>query len=171
MAWTQSLGFSDLPSIYNVSLPVGPQMPNVRDDVLLVQTLLKLANFTSNGSGSCEAEVSRSLKVDGWFGNQTKRMIEAFEAHVRNQHLLLIADGVLEPSSNDGYNNQGIIYKIIHLNRLAKDATLPGREYDQIPTALETHPLLRQSLLMQSDISRFPDCTSRGARSSEPGAV
>jgi len=155
MAWTQPLGFSDLPTIYNISLPVGPYMPNVRDDVLLVQTLLKLANFTSNGKGKGPAEGSRSLKVDGWFGNQTKRMIEAFEARVREQHLLLIADGVLEPSSNDGYNNKGIIYKIIHLNRLAKDATLPGKDYHQIPTASETHPLLRQSLLIHSDISRF----------------
>ena len=170
MAWTQSLGFSDLPTIYNISLPVGPHMPNVRDDVLLVQTLLKLANFTGNGGGNSPAEAGRSLKVDGWFGNQTKRMIEAFETHVREQHLLLIADGVLEPSSNDGYDNQGIIYKIIHLNRLAKDATLPAKEYNQIPTAPETHPLLRQSLLMQFDISRFPDCTGSRAKSSPPGA-
>lgn len=145
MAWTQSLGFSDLPTIYNVSLPVGPHMPNVRDDVLLVQTLLKLANVTRIDRENGRAETSRRLKVDGWFGNQTKRMIEVFEAHIREQHLLLIADGVLEPSSSDGYNNKGIIYKIIHLNRLAKEATLP--EYNQIPTAAETDPLLRQSLL------------------------
>jgi hypothetical protein len=37
MACTQNLGFSDLPGIYNITFPVGPNMPNVRDDVLLVQ--------------------------------------------------------------------------------------------------------------------------------------
>ena len=145
MACTLNLGFSDLPSIYNITLPVGPNMPNVRDDVLLVQTLMKLANFARNGGGPVEA--SRNIKVDGWFGDQTRRMIEAFEVHIREKHLLLIPDGVLEPSSNDGYTAKGIIYKIIHLNRFAKQATSFGNEYNRIPTDPETHPILRQSLL------------------------
>lgn len=146
MAWTQDLGFSDLPSIYNLTLPVGPNMPNVRDDVLLVQTLLKLANFNYNGAAHGPAGTSRSLKVDGWFGEQTKRMVEAFEVHIRKQRLLLIADGVFEPSSDDGYTAKGIIYKIIHLNRFAKEATPSGEEYNRIPTDPETHPVLRRSL-------------------------
>lgn len=148
MACTQKLGFSDLPSIYNITFPVGPNMPNVRDDVLLVQTLMKLANF-SDGVGHGLFEASRSIKVDGWFGDQTKRMIEAFELHIRERHLLLIADGVFEPSSNDGYTAKGFIYKIIHLNRFAKQAASFGDEYNRIPTDAETHPILRQSLLTE----------------------
>jgi hypothetical protein len=148
-----NLGFSDLPSIFNITCPVGPNMPNVRDDVLLVQTLMKLANFKFNGGGPVEA--SRNINVDGWFGDQTKRMIEAFEAHIREQHLSLIADGVFEPSSNDGYTAKGIIYKIIHLNRFAKQGTPFGDEYNRIPTAPETHPILRQSLVNQRQPSRF----------------
>lgn len=143
----QNLGFSDLPSIYNITFPVGPNMPNSPDDVLLVQTLMKLANFTRNGGGPIEA--SHSIKLDGWFGDQTKRMIEAFEIHIREKHLLLIADGVIEPSSNDGYTAKGFIHKIIHLNRLAKQATSFGDEYNRIPTDPETHPMLRQSLLTE----------------------
>ena len=137
MACTQHLGFSDLPLIYNITYPVGPNLPNVRDDVLLIQTLMKLANFTS----------SESIEVDGLFGEQTRRMIEAFEVFVREKHLWLTADCVFEPSSNDGYTPQGVIYKIIHLNRFAKQAVCCGTRYDEIPNDPNIHPMLRQSLL------------------------
>ena len=137
MACTQHLGFSDLPVIYNITYPVGPNLPNVRDDVLLIQTLMKFANFTS----------SESIEVDGLFGEQTRRMIEAFEVFVRERHLWLTADCVFEPSSNDGYTPQGVIYKIIHLNRFAKQSTPCGTRYHEIPNDPDTHPMLRQSLL------------------------
>jgi hypothetical protein len=149
MACTQHLGFSDLPTIYNITYPVGPNMPNVRDDVLLIQTLMKLANFTSMSDDRGSVEASSSINVDGWFGEQTKRMIEAFEACVREKHLLLAADGVFEPSSNNGYTPQGVIYKIIHLNRFAKQTTAFESKYKEIPTDPETHPMLRQTLLTQ----------------------
>jgi hypothetical protein len=141
MACTQHLGFSDMPTIYNISYPVGPNMPNLRDDVLLIQTLMKFSNFTS--------EWSCSIQTDGWFGEQTKRMIDAFEVYVRERHLLLSADGIFEPSSNDGYTPKGVIYKIIHLNRFAKQATAFGSKYHEIPTDPQTHPVLRQSLSMR----------------------
>ena len=148
MACTQYLGFSDLPNIYNLTFPVGPDRPNVRDDVLLVQTLMKLANFSCGDKSHNSAETSKSIEVDGRFGEQTKRMIEAFESVVREKHLLLVADGVIVPSSNDGYTTQGVVYKIIHLNQVARLATQFGHEYDQIPTDPKTHPILRQSLLV-----------------------
>lgn len=135
MAFTQHLGFSDLPTIYNITYPVGPNRPNVRDDVLLIQTLLRLANF------------ARDITVDGLFGVQTEKMIEAFEACVRRKHLLLAADGIFEPSSNNGYTPEGVIYKIIHLNRLAKQTAAFGHSYNEIPTDPETHPELRRSLV------------------------
>jgi hypothetical protein len=147
MACIQHLGFSDLPTIYNISYPVGPNMPNVRDDVLLIQTLMKLANFTTRSDEDNSVEASNSINVDGWFSEQTKRMIEAFEGCVREKHLLLAADGLFEPSSNNGYNSQGVIYKIIHLNRLAKQTAACGNKYNEIPTDPETDPVLRQSLL------------------------
>lgn len=146
MAHMMNLGFSDLPTIYNISFPVGQNMPNQGDDVLLVQTLMKIANFTRNSPGMGPVEASRSIKVDGSFGPQTKRMIEAFEVYVREKHLFLVADGVFEPSSDDGYTGKGIIYKIIHLNRFAKQATPFGNDYNNLPNEPETHPILRGSL-------------------------
>ena len=148
MACTQYLGFSDLPNIYNLTFSVGPNMPNLRDDVLLVQTLMKLANFSCGRESHDSAETSRSIEVDGRFGAQTKRMIEAFEMFVREKKLMLVADGVIVPASNDGYTAQGVVYKIIHLNQVARLATQFGQQYDRIPTDPKTHPILRQSLLI-----------------------
>ena len=72
------------------------------------------------------------MRVDGWFGEQTNRMIESFEISLREQDLAYIANCVLEPSSNNGYSTQGTIYKHIYLNRLARQSTLPGKKFDQI---------------------------------------
>jgi peptidoglycan hydrolase-like protein with peptidoglycan-binding domain len=152
MAYRHVLGFSDLPSIYNISLPVGPNMPNVTDDVMLVQTLLKMANFTCNGA-DCGVEASHRINIDGYFGQQTGRMIAAFEAYMRENHLLLNADGVLEPASNDGYTGTGIIYKIIHLNRFAKQAIPLGTRYEELPNDPHTDPTLRRSLLTQTSVA------------------
>ena len=89
------------------------------------------------------------MLVDGRFGEQTRRMIDAFELRVRERNLLLTANGVFDPSSNDGYTTHGAIYKIIHLNRFAKLATPSGSKYGEIATDPETHPRLRQALLTQ----------------------
>jgi len=147
MAHTMKVPLTDLPSIYNISFPVGQNMPNLRDDVLLVQTLMKMANFTRYTPGLGPVEASRNIKIDGYFGSQTKRMIDAFEVYVRDRQRLIIADGVFEPSSDDGYTSKGILYKIIHLNRFAKEASPFGNDYNQLPTDSGTHPILRQSLL------------------------
>ena len=60
MAFTMPIGLTDMPTVYNVRFPVGPNMPNQRDDVMLVQALMKLANFArfSPGFGPVEAAVT-----------------------------------------------------------------------------------------------------------------
>ena len=63
MARTVKMDFDDLPTIYNLNFPVGPNMPNVFDDVLLLQTLMKMANFVrvSPGFGPVESSKRNSL--------------------------------------------------------------------------------------------------------------
>ena len=107
MARLMNLGMSDLPTIYNISYPVGPDMPNVRDEVLLIQTLIKMANFVRYAGGMGPVEASSKITIDGYFRRQTKRMIEAFEKMVTDSHLMIIADGVLEPPSDDGDTGKG----------------------------------------------------------------
>jgi hypothetical protein len=134
-------------------------MPNIHGDVLLVQTLMRLANFTFCAGGHGTLQRSCTIAVDGWFGEQTRRMIEAFEIVVREKHLLLVADGVIEPSSDAGYTAQGLIYKIIHLNQFARLATQLRNEYEQIPTDPKTHPILRQSLVGRHQSHEFSPVT------------
>ncbi|MGH9949833.1 MAG: peptidoglycan-binding domain-containing protein [Pyrinomonadaceae bacterium] len=146
MARTIPMSLGDLPTIYNVDFPVGPNMPNLRDDVLLVQTLMKMANFTRNNQGLGPVEASRDIKVDGFFGPQTKRMIVAFEEDRTSSRRLLVSDGIIEPSSKDGFTGKGVLFKIVHLNRSAKFSQTFTFEYDALPFLPTTHPLLRPSI-------------------------
>lgn len=149
MARTIKMDFADLPTIYNVGFPVGeafnpPNQFNV--DVVLVQALMKMANFTRFAAGIGPVEASRDIKVDGFFGPQSKRMIKAFEEDRTSARLLLVADGVIEPSSKDGFTAKGVLFKIIHLNRSAKRAA-GDFEYNFLPFAPTTHPHLRNALI------------------------
>ena len=140
MAFTMPTDLDGLPTIYNVRFPVGPNMPNVRDDVMLVQTLIKLANFTRFTPALGPVEASRDIAVDGIFGPQTKRMITAFEADRRSAGLLLIAE-----SPETGFTGGGVLYKIVHLNRSAKNAAGEFR-YANLPFDPATPPILRGAL-------------------------
>ena len=84
------------------------------------------------------------IAVDGIFGPQTKRMITAFEANRRSAGLLLISDGVVESSSKDGFTGRGVLFKIIHLNRSAKNAD--EFRYADLPFNPETNAILRGAL-------------------------
>ena len=144
MAFTMAIDLTDMPTVYNVSFPVGPNMPNRRDDVLLVQTLMKLANFTRFSPGLGPVESSRSIAVDGIFGPQTKRMIKAFEADRRDAGLLVVDDGVVESSSKDGFTGGGVLFKIIHLNRKVKNGD--AFRHANLPFDPDTHPTHRGAL-------------------------
>ena len=133
-----------MPTIYNVGLPVGPGMPNVRDDVMLIQMLIKLANFTRSTPALGPVEASRDIAVDGIFGPQTKRMITAFEDDRKVSGFILVADGVVEPSSKDGFTGKGILFKIVHLNRSAKNAD--AFAHANLPFSPDTDPHLRRAL-------------------------
>lgn len=146
MARTKPSAFGDLPTIYDIDFAVGPDQANGYVDVLLIQTLMKLANFTRFTPAVGPVEASRSIKVDGIFGPQTKRMIKAFEEDRKKARMQLIDDGMFEPSPADGFTKSGHQYKIVHLNRMAKNATPFGNEYNQLPFEATTHPVLRTAL-------------------------
>jgi len=149
MAYTMHINLIGMPQIYNVSFPVGPKMANARDDVLLVQTLMKLANFTRSTPSWGPVERSRDIKVDGYFGPQTQRMIVAFEADQKLHRRLFIADGIVEPSPKDGYAKSGVLYKIVLMNRAEMNESRGLHPF--LPFHSDTHPLLRQSLQKGAD--------------------
>ncbi len=144
VAYTMKIGLTGMPQVYNLNFPVGERMPNVRDDVLLVQTLIKHAHYVRFTPAMGPVESSSSIAVDGYFGPQTKRMIAAFEADMKSFGKLLVADGIVEPAPSDGFTHSGVLYKIIHLNRAMKDRE-GGLEF--LPFSSDTHPILRASLI------------------------
>ncbi len=145
MAYTMVTDLTGMHQVYNVSFPVGTKMPNVRDDVMLVQTLMKLARFSRATPALGPVERSADITVDGYFGPQTKRMIVAFEDDQRINRRLFVADGIVEPAPKDGFTKSGLLYKIIHMNRAALRAS--GWVHGSLPFHEDTHPLLRQALL------------------------
>lgn len=147
MAPTVKMPFTDLPTIYNLTSSVGPSGLNNFDDVLLIQTLMKMANFTRFVPGHGPVESSSKIKVDGFFGPQTNRMIKAFEADRKAAGLLLVDDGIFEPSTSDGFTGKGFLFKIVHLNRRAKTRSGFEFEYNALPFLPPTHPVLRKSLV------------------------
>ena len=64
MPHTIKTELDDLPTIYNLDGSVGPNAVNSFTDVLLVQTLMKIADFI-RGAGVMPAESSSRIKVDG----------------------------------------------------------------------------------------------------------
>lgn len=143
MAYTMQLDLGAMTQVYNVNFPVGPKMANIRDDVILVQTLMKIANF-DRMSPHGPAEHSSKITVDGYYGPQTERMIKAFEVYWRGFHMKLVCDGIVERAPPDGFTREGMLYKIIHMNRAAFRAD-EWRQKD-LPFNVDTHPGLRPSL-------------------------
>lgn len=86
---------------------IGLSVPNSREGELLVQALMKMPDYVRGLKSLGSVEASREIKVDGYLGPQTHRFILAFEAYARGRRRLLVADGVFEPSSTDGFTILG----------------------------------------------------------------
>lgn len=138
------LGFSDLPTIYNLTNAVGLGQVNRRDDVMLVQTLLKMARAMMLAGGLPSGSTA-TITVDGYYGPETQRCINAYQKEQAfYYHKLISQDGVVSPSAPDGYTKSGQLYTIVHLNRSASQRDNP--KYVWLPFDSETPPELRSSL-------------------------
>lgn len=144
MAYTMKLGFSDLPTIYNLTNAVGLGQVNRRDDVLLVQTLLKMAHAMILSGGVPSGSTS-NITVDGYYGPETQRCINAYQKEQAFfYHKLISQDGIISPSAPDGYTPKGELYTIVHLNRSA--AVHDGSMYRSLPFSSDTPAELRNAL-------------------------
>jgi hypothetical protein len=119
MAHTMRLDISDLPTIYNISSGVGPGRANGFEDTWVVQRLIKMANF-SLFSGGVPVSGSGSIKVDGIAGDETLRMIRAFQDDETRNRRLISRDGGVDPAAKEGFTGTGMLFTIVHLNRAAK---------------------------------------------------
>ena len=77
--------------------------PNKRDDVMLVQYLLKRVYQQGN---NCSPQLSQTtgaaeLKVDGYYGPKTARAIEQFQLEMRRNGRSIATDGCVDPELGD----------------------------------------------------------------------
>lgn len=146
MAYIMPSQLSTLPVIYNLDSTVGPNVANEQDDVMLVQYLLQVCNFPIIAGGLPTSGTS-TIKVDGFYGQETQRCIDAFQNQMTADKKVFIRDPFLESSSDDGFTQSGFIYKIVLLNIYASNRM--GGSFTALATFVP--PLLRNSLMGSDD--------------------
>jgi hypothetical protein len=126
---------------YCVSAPVGPGCTNRRDDVLLVQHLLRLAwRTTPTAAGFRPPGETEPLKTDGMFGPKTGKFISFFQEEAVRHGAKVKQDGRVDPvitgASMSGGNT---FYTVLAMNsaRNSRDATQADISTDpEYPTEL-----------------------------------
>jgi hypothetical protein len=105
---------------FNVSMAVGSGAPNRRDDVMLVQYLLRsIYSHSANFEPPIERPNGRDMEIDGRFGQTTSKWITHFQREVRNRRGVPIrADGRVDKSDSGGISSiSQTVYTIIALNK------------------------------------------------------
>ena len=102
-----------MPSFYNLDMAVGPDCPNRRDDVMLVQFLLK--QFYAAPDRVADAPRGE-MKVDGWWGGTTARWILAFQQRLKKKGLSICVDGQVDPALSESGSISHTVYTIRWLN-------------------------------------------------------
>jgi hypothetical protein len=121
MAYTMKIDLTDMPFIYNLSDTVGPNMPNYKADVQLVQCLLKIVGYYTVGGDGFPRFPFFELKPTGYLDRNTIDCMNAFEEYLKLKHKIFQSDANIHPSGKDGFTKGGFLYKIVHLNRAAKE--------------------------------------------------
>ena len=98
---------------------VGAGLPNVPQDVLLVQFFLRIASETASGLAGFNPPGESPLAIDGSFGQQTKTYISFYQKEV-NRRLgkkLLEPDGRIDPiRPGQSFGSTHTFYTILDLN-------------------------------------------------------
>ena len=81
-----------IPTMYNITKPVGQGLPNVADDVRLVQVLL--TEFARSDFGWAPPT---PLPVDGMYSENLRQWILAYQKRVQRAGYNVVADGKVHP--------------------------------------------------------------------------
>lgn len=144
MAYTMQVSLHEMPFIYNVTNAVGLNMPNLKADVQLVQCLLQMVGYYSIRAG-LPGLPFYDLKPTGYLDADTKECLYAFEDYLRLKKLYFKSDAQIHPSSADGFTKSGVLYKIVHLNRAAKNNR--GNDFRMMPFSDSTPAELKKGIL------------------------
>ena len=104
---------------YTVEQPVGPGCANRRDDVLLVQHLLRVAwEDTATSKGFRPPGEAQPLKDDGICGGTTNKFIKFFQEEARRRGANCALDGRVDPVLSGASSSGGshTFYTILAMN-------------------------------------------------------
>lgn len=110
---------SDVTVAYSIDNAVGRGCPNQREDVLLVQHLLRIAwEDAPTSKGFRPPAETRPLNVDGFFGQTTARFIEFFQQEAQRRGVQISQDGRVDPVLSGGTRGalSNTFYTILALN-------------------------------------------------------
>jgi peptidoglycan hydrolase-like protein with peptidoglycan-binding domain len=126
--------------IWNVSNSVSPHALAPRPDVMLVQHALNTVMAQLSLADEHGQLITGYLKRDGYIGPKTLEMIKAFQRNLRSRHLLVKADGVVDPSSRDGWtSDSNAQYTIVYLNREHRNIHGKMMDDDDFPELLRAN--------------------------------
>ena len=99
---------------------VGAGLPNLPQDVLLVQFFLRVASLTSGGFAGIQLPGERAIDIDGKYGPQTQKYISFYQQEVNRRvgKKIQQPDGRIDPIRHAGALSSitNTVYTIIDLN-------------------------------------------------------
>jgi hypothetical protein len=120
---------------YNVDMAVGPNAPNRRDDVLLVQYMLKRVYERPVYKKLTLSPQQGTMSVDGISGPITARWIRHFQSDVRTAGGSVVVDGRIDRALPGGAASiSGTEYTIFWLNDAFRG------HYPEIFNNMPVHP-------------------------------
>jgi hypothetical protein len=121
----------DTPCAFTVDDPVGNGCTNERNDVLLVQHLLRLAwNDAPASKGFRPASETSPLAVDGVWGPKSAKFLKHFQEECKRRCVQVLSDQRVDPASTGRTrsSNSRTFYTILALNA-ARNSRVPV-QYD-----------------------------------------
>jgi len=139
---------------FNIDFPIGPGRINNRDDVMLVQKLLRFVYVETDHARNLGFAMPRGtpdIGVDGKFGPITSKYILHFKQHVRSTGFPVFLDAVVLPFGPDDKQTSAVT-KTFYTMRLLltsaqnADDKAPTRKLDRLAADPDIPAELRDSL-------------------------
>ena len=139
---------------YNIDFPIGPGRINNKDDVALVQKLLRYIYVETDHARNKGFAVPRGtpdIGVDGKFGPTTSKYILHFKQHARALGFSVFFDAVILPFGPDEFQKSAVTKTTFTMRLLLTSAQnaddeAQGRKLDRLAFDPGTPAELRDSL-------------------------
>ncbi len=131
---------ANLPIFFNVDSAIGPPpAPNLPDDVMLVQFMIRLIGDNPGGMGASATETFRQVTPTGIMDPQTLAAIKAIQTLEKKQ-----PDGRV--STAQGYRYGAVFYTIVDLNFSIRDRVKFYATWPNLDKVAGCPPVLQQAI-------------------------